>query len=139
MKTDIIINSITQAAFLTLQCHAIDAQSINPILSDFSSLKTLKIIRSNLEDHKNKLYKKLKNSKVKKNLVKITGLRVSKRDLYMKKFQPKGTCQCKVRDARNLKPVRSDSSLLKTFKLFWKLKTIKVKMQLPVTLSVSGR
>ena len=76
---------------------------------------------------------------MKNNPVKLTVIRASKYDLYMRKFQPKGNCQCKVRDARTIKPVRSDFSFLKTFKIFMKSKTNKVKMQIPVALSASGR
>ena len=39
-----------------------------------------------------------------------------KYDRYMKKFQPKTTCQCRAIDARSLKPIRSDFSLLKIFR-----------------------
>ena len=55
---------------------------------------------------------------MKKNPVKLTVIRASKYDLYMKKFQPKGTCQCNAIDVRIIKPIRSGFSLLKTFKLF---------------------
>jgi hypothetical protein len=41
-----------------------------------------------------------------------------KYDRYMKKFQPKTTCQCRAIDARSLKPIRSDFSLLKILKIF---------------------
>ncbi len=39
-----------------------------------------------------------------------------KYDRYLKKFQPKTTCQCRAIDARSLKPIRSDFSLLKIFR-----------------------
>ena len=109
---------INTDSFLTMQCLPIDAQSIKPIFSDFSSLKTLKIIRSNIEDQKSKLYRKMKKSKVKKNVVKLTVIRDSQYDRYMKKFQPKATCQCRAVYAQSIKPVRSDFSLLKTLKIF---------------------
>jgi len=67
---------------------------------------------------KSKLYRKMKKSKVKKNVVKLTGLRDSQYDRYMKKFQSKATCQCHTMNARSIKPVRSDFSLLKTLKIF---------------------
>ena len=69
---------------------------------------------------------------MKNNPVKLTVIRASKYDLYMRKFQPRATLQYKVRDARCIKPVRSDFSLLKNFKIFRKLKTNKVKMQIPM-------
>ena len=50
-----------------------------------------------------------------------------KYDRYMKKFQPKTTCQCRAIDARSLKPIRSDFSLLKIFR---KLKANKVNTSL---------
>ena len=39
-----------------------------------------------------------------------------KYDRYMKKFQPIATCQCHAINARSIKPVRSDFSLLKIFR-----------------------
>ena len=42
--------------------------------------------------------------------------KAAKYDRYMKKFQPKTTCQCRAIDARNLKPIRSDFSLFKIFR-----------------------
>ena len=65
-----------------------------------------------------------------KNLVKLTVIRASKYDLYMKKFQSQGTCKCNAIDVQIIKPDRSDFSLLKTFKLFMKLKANKVKTSL---------
>ena len=70
----------------TCQCRAIDARSLKPIRSDFGLLKTLKIFRSNIEDQKTKLYRKLKANKVKTSLVKYTVLRASQYDGYIKKF-----------------------------------------------------
>jgi hypothetical protein len=60
----------------------------------------------------------MKKSKVKKNVVKLTVIRDSQYDRYMKKFQPKATCQCRAINARSIRPVRSDFSLLKTLKIF---------------------
>ena len=67
---------------------------------------------------------------MKNNPVKLTVIRASKYDLYMKKFQSKGTCKCNAIDVRIIKPGRSDFSLLKTFKLYRKLKANRVKTSL---------
>ncbi len=56
----------------------------------------------------------MKKNKVTKKLVKHTA---SQYDKYMNKFQPKATCQCHVIDARSIKPISSDFSLLKIFKI----------------------
>ena len=45
MELNININDISETAFLTLQCHAIDAGSRSPILNDLSSIKTLNVIQ----------------------------------------------------------------------------------------------
>jgi hypothetical protein len=60
----------------------------------------------------------MKKSKVKKNVVKLTVIRNSQYDSYMKKFQPKATCQCRAVYVQSIKPPRSDFSLLKTLKIF---------------------
>lgn len=49
MELNININDISETAFLTLQCHAIDAGSRSPILNDFSSIKTLNVLKDFLK------------------------------------------------------------------------------------------
>ena len=79
MKTDIEINCISQTVKYdrymkkfqpktTCQCRTIDARSLKPIRSDFSLLKILKIFRSKIADQKSKLYRKLKENKLRKTM-----------------------------------------------------------------------
>ena len=59
----------------------------------------------------------MKKSKTMKNLVKITVIRASQYDRYMKKFQPKATCQCRAVYVQSIKPARSDFRILETLKI----------------------
>jgi len=47
-------------------------------------------------------------SKVKNNVVKLTVIRDSSYDRYMRKLQPRATCQCRTVYVRSIKPARSD-------------------------------
>ena len=58
---------------------------------------------------------------MKTNHINHTVLRTSQCDNYMKKFKPKGFCQCHAIDARSIKPIRSDFSLLKFLKILRKM------------------
>ena len=80
MKFNIRVNDISETAFLTLQCHALDAQSQSPLLNDKSSVKTLEILKEQFLASDSILHKKLLKNKVKSNLIAYTVLRAKKYD-----------------------------------------------------------
>lgn len=86
MKLNVDINQISRTAFLTLQCHAMDARSRNPILNDRSSLKTLDLLKSVIRDSDSALYQRITTDKIKNSLVKHTALRAKQYDRYIRKF-----------------------------------------------------
>lgn len=86
MKLNININDISETAFLTLQCHAIDAESSSPILNDSSSVETLNTLKEYFSKSNSSLHKKLFQNKVKRNLVTHTVLRAKKYDSYITEF-----------------------------------------------------
>ncbi|MFO7669756.1 MAG: class I SAM-dependent methyltransferase [Bacteroidales bacterium] len=86
MELNININDISETAFLTLQCHAIDAESASPILNDNSSVKTLDVLKDHFFKSHSALHKKLFQNKVKNNLVTHIVLRAKKYDDYIKGF-----------------------------------------------------
>ena len=86
MELNININDISETAFLTLQCHAIDAESVSPILNDSSSVEILNILKGYFSKSSSALHKKLFQNKVKKNLVTHIVVRAKKYDSYITKF-----------------------------------------------------
>jgi O-methyltransferase involved in polyketide biosynthesis len=86
MELNINVNDISETAFLTLQCHALDAESTNPILNDRSSIETLNVLKDYFSKSKSALHKKLFDNKVKKNLITHIVLRAKEYDSYIKKF-----------------------------------------------------
>jgi O-methyltransferase involved in polyketide biosynthesis len=86
VKLNTDINQISRTAFLTLQCHALDATSRNPILNDQSSLNTLAHLKSAVKDSDSALYQRITDDKVKANLVKHTVLRARQYDRYIRDF-----------------------------------------------------
>lgn len=86
MELNIQINDISETAFLTLQCHALDTESVSPILNDISSVETLNILKDYFSKSNSALHKKLFQNRVKKNLVTHTVLRAKKYDSYITKY-----------------------------------------------------
>ena len=58
MKMNIKINEVSETAFLTLQCHAMDARSKNPFLNDKSSIRTLNVLKKQLVESNTILHQK---------------------------------------------------------------------------------
>jgi len=86
MNLNININDISETAFLTLQCHRIDAESVSPILNDSSSVHTFNVFKGYFSKSNSALYKKLFQNKVNKNLVTYIVVRAKKFDNYITKF-----------------------------------------------------
>lgn len=86
MQLNININDISETAFLTLQCHAMDAESVSPILNDRSSVETVRILKDYFLKSNSALHKRLFQNNVSKNLVIHTTLRAKKYDSYIRKF-----------------------------------------------------
>lgn len=86
MELNIDINDISETAFLTLQCHAIDAESESPFLNDSSSVETLNILKDYFSKSGSALQKMLFQNKVKRDLVTHTVLRAKKYDSYITEF-----------------------------------------------------
>lgn len=86
MNQGIEINQISRTAFLTLQCHALDAAAKNPILNDRSALKTLEYLKTIIRDSDSALYQRILQDRIKGSLVKHTALRARQYDLYIRDF-----------------------------------------------------
>lgn len=86
MNLNVDINPISRTAFLTLQCHALDAKSRDPILNDRSSLKTLDLLKSAVRDSDSALYQRITADKIQGNLVRHTALRARQYDRYIRGF-----------------------------------------------------
>jgi O-methyltransferase involved in polyketide biosynthesis len=86
VEINININDISETAFLTLQCHALDAQSPRPFLNDVSAIRTMDILKACFLESDRLLYKRLLKDKVKSNLVAHTALRAKKYDSYIRNF-----------------------------------------------------
>jgi O-methyltransferase involved in polyketide biosynthesis len=86
MKLNINVNAISETAFLTLQCHALDAQSQRPLLSDKRSIETLDILKKHFSESDSILHKKLFENKVKYKLIVYTVLRAKRYDSYILDF-----------------------------------------------------
>lgn len=74
------IGQIAQTAFLTLQCHALDASSDHPILNDVESINILKVLRE-----KNG-FSGLKSTRINKSLINHIALRARQYDYFAKSF-----------------------------------------------------
>ncbi len=80
MESGVQINQISQTAFLTLQCHAMDAQSKHPVLNDRSSLQTLEKLKASIMTSDTALHRRIRGDKVRKSLVDYTVRRARKYD-----------------------------------------------------------
>lgn len=89
MIFNINVNDISETAFLTLQCHALDTQSKSPLLNDLSSVKTLEMLKKYFSESDNVLHNKLFEDKIKSNLITHTALRAKKYDNYILSFLDK--------------------------------------------------
>lgn len=86
MDLNININDVSETAFLTLQAHAFDAQSKDPILSDFSSVKSMEILNTALSDSEKLFHKKLIRGKIDKKAAVHIVIRAKKYDQYITEF-----------------------------------------------------
>ena len=82
---DQIMNDISNTALVTLKCHVQDAEQIESILEDNSSLKTYEYLNTILDENGKSILQK----KVKSNLVSHTALRAKKFDGYVTAFLQK--------------------------------------------------
>jgi O-methyltransferase involved in polyketide biosynthesis len=80
------INAVSETAFLTLQCHAMDAMSASPILNDKSADRILSFLKDMLSESNSPLHKKLIDNKVRKSLVTHIALRARQYDAYIKAY-----------------------------------------------------
>lgn len=88
------VNDVAETAFLTLYCHALDAQSKSPILNDSSSLMTTQALTGELMHSDKTLHRMLVRGKVARKLVIHTAIRAKKYDRYALDFirkYPKAT------------------------------------------------
>jgi len=86
MKLDINLNDVSETAFLTLHCHALDAQSRRPYLNDKGAIHTMDILKSSFSESDRDLHKNLFEDKVKSNLITHTALRAKRYDSYIRSF-----------------------------------------------------
>lgn len=86
MQLNVNINDVSQTAFLTLQCHALDAQSKRPYLNDTSAVHTFELLKNQFSKSDSILYRRLFENKLKSNLIAHTALRAKKYDSYIQSF-----------------------------------------------------
>ncbi len=86
MKLNINLNEVSETAFLTLQCHAMDAQSPKPYLNDKSAIHTMDILKKYFSESDRSLHKNLLKNNVKSSLVAHTALRAKRYDQYIRSF-----------------------------------------------------
>jgi len=86
MELQIHVNDISETAFLTLQCHALDAQSSRPLLNDTGAVETLELLKAYFASSNRRLHRKLFENKVKSSLVTHTVLRAKQYDRYIRSF-----------------------------------------------------
>jgi O-methyltransferase involved in polyketide biosynthesis len=80
------VNDVAETAFLTLYCHALDAQSKEPVLNDKSSIKTVQLLNRELSGSGKLFHKLLVSGKINKKLVVHTAIRAKKYDEYAADF-----------------------------------------------------
>lgn len=85
-RLNINVNDVSETAFLTLQCHALDARSKRPLLNDQSSVGTLELLKKQYAESDRLLHKKLFGNRVRDSLVTHTALRAKKYDRYVVDF-----------------------------------------------------
>jgi len=86
MELNININDVSETAFLTLQCHALDALAKRPYLNDTSAIHTIELLKNHSSNSDRNLHPRLFEKKVKSNLVAHTALRAKKYDNYIRNF-----------------------------------------------------
>jgi O-methyltransferase involved in polyketide biosynthesis len=86
MELNININDVSETAFLTLQCHALDARANRPYLNDTSAIRTIELLKNHSSNSDRALHPRLFEKKVKSNLVAHTALRAKKYDNYIRNF-----------------------------------------------------
>lgn len=83
---NININQVSETALLMVQCHAQDALSKRPILSDRSSIKVMNAIRKEAGNSSQKLHKVLSKGRIDKALMQYIVLRAQRYDQYVKDY-----------------------------------------------------
>ncbi len=89
MELQVHINDISETAFLTLHCHALDAQSSRPLLNDTSAVETLELLKTYFASSDRRLHKKLFENRIKSSLIAPTVLRARRYDQYIRSFLEK--------------------------------------------------
>lgn len=77
---DVEVGQIAQTAFLTLQCHALDASSEHPVLNDIESIRIFKALTEKTG------YQDVKSNRINKGLISHIALRARQYDLFAKSF-----------------------------------------------------
>ena len=86
MELNLNVNDVSETAFLTLRCHALDALSPKPLLKDTSAVRTLELLRNSLSASGHLLHKNFFENKIRSGLVTHTALRAKKYDSYIRDF-----------------------------------------------------
>jgi len=86
MELHILVNDISETAFLTLQCHALDAKSPRPFLNDQGAIRTMEILKAGFASSEKRLHRKLFENKIKSSLVTHIALRAKRYDQYIRTF-----------------------------------------------------
>ena len=87
MPIQLDINDVSQTAFLTLQCHAMDAKSNKPLLNDPSAQQTLDRLKEGTSGDANReFFQRLAQDKVSANLVVHSALRSKYYDQCVRDF-----------------------------------------------------
>lgn len=86
MKLNAHVNDVSETAFLTLQCHALDAQSKRPFLNDSSAVHTFELLKNHFSNSDSVLHRRLFENRIKSSLIAHTALRAKKYDSYIRNF-----------------------------------------------------
>jgi O-methyltransferase involved in polyketide biosynthesis len=86
MELNININDISETAFLTLQCHAMDARLRKPLLGDQTAIHTFELLKAYFSESGSAMQQRLFSDRVKSSLVEHIALRAKKYDAYILDF-----------------------------------------------------
>jgi O-methyltransferase involved in polyketide biosynthesis len=86
MKLEINLKDVSETAFVTLQCHALDARSQRPYLNDKSAIHTMDLLKTHFAASERSLHKTLLKNKVQSSLIAHTALRAKKYDQNIRSF-----------------------------------------------------
>lgn len=86
MKLNLKVGDVAHTSFITLYCHAIETQSVDPILNDPKAVEIIHELNKILIKSENKLDQDLVNGKLRKEMVTHIAIRARQYDRYVSDF-----------------------------------------------------